>query len=111
MTGSKMTTMALEEMRAAQQRGEDQSDLTAVRQQAAAGMEPVEDEDAPDVSTLLRAEVARRRAGRPAGSGNKEQVAIRLDREILTAFRASGTGWQTRINAALKDWLKTHSPV
>jgi uncharacterized protein (DUF4415 family) len=49
--------------------------------------------------------------GRPAGSGTKEQVAIRLDRDVLEAFRASGTGWQTRMNSALRDWLKTHSPV
>ncbi len=47
--------------------------------------------------------------GRPVGSGTKEQVAIRLDRDILEAFRASGAGWQTRINAALRDWLETHS--
>lgn len=52
----------------------------------------------------------RKRRGRPAGSGHKEQVAIRLDRDILTAFRASGEGWQTRMNAALREWLETHAP-
>jgi len=26
-------------------------------------------------------------------------------------FRASGDGWQTRMDVALKDWLKTHSPA
>ena len=35
----------------------------------------------------------------------KEQVAIRLDQEVLGAFRAGGPGWQTRVNAALKEWL------
>lgn len=35
----------------------------------------------------------------------KEQIAIRLDPEVLTAFRASGPGWQTRLNTVLKDWL------
>ncbi|MDD2774323.1 MAG: BrnA antitoxin family protein [Gallionella sp.] len=29
---------------------------------------------------------------------------------MLAAFRASGAGWQTRMNAALADWLKSHSP-
>ncbi|MGN6662221.1 MAG: BrnA antitoxin family protein, partial [Achromobacter mucicolens] len=24
------------------------------------------------------------------------------------AFKATGQGWQTRINNALRDWLKTH---
>ncbi|WP_313072435.1 BrnA antitoxin family protein [Melaminivora sp.] len=55
------------------------------------------------------ARVARKR-GRPAGSGGKEQVAIRFDHEVLAAFRAAGPGWQTRINDALKDWLRTHRP-
>ncbi|MBI5140560.1 MAG: BrnA antitoxin family protein [Nitrospirae bacterium] len=30
---------------------------------------------------------------------------------MLAAFRAAGPGWQTRINAALRDWLKSHSPA
>lgn len=55
--------------------------------------------------------VAARRRGRPAGSGTKEQVALRLDRDVLSAFRASGPGWQTRMNAALREWLETHSLV
>jgi uncharacterized protein (DUF4415 family) len=38
----------------------------------------------------------------------KEQVAIRYSPEVLAAFRATGAGWQTRMNEALKDWLKTH---
>ena len=39
----------------------------------------------------------------------KEQVAIRLDPEVLGAFRGQGPGWQTRMNAALKEWLASHS--
>ena len=35
----------------------------------------------------------------------KEQVAIRIDPEVLAAFRADGPGWQTRMNTALKEWL------
>ena len=54
---------------------------------------------------------AYRKRGRPAGGLTKEQVAIRFDREVLSAFRAAGPGWQTRMNDALKDWLRTHSPV
>jgi uncharacterized protein (DUF4415 family) len=51
----------------------------------------------------------RKQRGRPVGSGNKEQVAIRFDNEVLSAFRSAGPGWQTRMNDALKDWLRTHS--
>jgi uncharacterized protein (DUF4415 family) len=40
----------------------------------------------------------------------KEQVAVRYDADVLEAFRATGTGWQTRMNDALKEWLKEHAP-
>ncbi len=50
----------------------------------------------------------RRTRGRPQGSGNKEQVTLRLDVEILEQFRATGNGWQTRINDALRDWIRQH---
>ncbi|HMY62164.1 MAG TPA: BrnA antitoxin family protein [Nitrosomonas sp.] len=46
--------------------------------------------------------------GRPQGSGKKEQVTLRLDTDILEQFKASGNGWQTRINDALRDWIKQH---
>lgn len=53
-------------------------------------------------------EASRRKRGRPAGSGTKEQVAIRIDHDILEAFRSGGPGWQTRMNDALREWIKTH---
>jgi len=52
----------------------------------------------------------RNRGGRPRLANPKESVTIRYDAEILAAFRASGEGWQTRMNDALKDWLRTHRP-
>lgn len=55
-----------------------------------------------------------RRAGRPAGTlkaAPKVSTTIRLSPDVLQAFRADGAGWQTRIDMALKDWLRTHSPV
>ncbi len=41
------------------------------------------------------------RGGRPAGS-DKLQISIRLDKDVVEKFKASGPGWQTRINAALR---------
>ncbi len=32
----------------------------------------------------------------------KQQVTLRLDQDVLETFRASGAGWQGRINAALR---------
>lgn len=41
----------------------------------------------------------------------KISTTIRLSSDVVQAFRATGDGWQTRVDAALKDWLKTHSPA
>jgi uncharacterized protein (DUF4415 family) len=49
--------------------------------------------------------------GRPRAEMVKERVTIRFDADILAAFRASGNGWQTRANNALREWLRNHSPV
>lgn len=60
------------------------------------------------------AQIMARRAGRPAGSVKavpKVSTTIRLSNDVVQAFRATGQGWQTRIDAALQDWLKTHSLV
>jgi hypothetical protein len=46
-----------------------------------------------------------RRTRGPNKRPAKEQVAIRLDPDVVGALRASGPGWQTRVNAALKEWL------
>lgn len=44
-----------------------------------------------------------RRPGRPFGSGTKRQITLRLDADLIDTFKASGDGWQTRINAVLRD--------
>ena len=41
----------------------------------------------------------------------KVPTTIPLSPEVVATFKATGAGWQTRIDAALKDWLKTHSPA
>lgn len=38
----------------------------------------------------------------------KELVSIRYDADVLEYFRAEGSGWQTRINDVLRDYVKTH---
>lgn len=51
-----------------------------------------------------------RRVGRPRAAVTKERITIRLSRDVVGRFRATGSGWQTRVDAALKDWLRRHSP-
>ncbi len=48
-----------------------------------------------------------KRRGRPVGS-SKVPVSLRIDADVLDAFKAGGDGWQTRINAVLKDWVQHH---
>lgn len=38
----------------------------------------------------------------PLGAEPKKQVTLRLDADLLERFRATGAGWQSRINAALR---------
>ena len=53
---------------------------------------------------------ARKPRGRPVGSGTKTSTTIRFDTDVLAAFRATGEGWQTRMNDVLRDWLRSHDP-
>jgi uncharacterized protein (DUF4415 family) len=110
MTGLKMTTMTIEDMRSDREKGKSKTDLPLLYENKKSGVEPEYDEDSPDATTLMRSAIVQRRAGRPTGTGNKEQVAIRFDKDVLDAFRATGRGWQTRMNDALKAWLKEHAP-
>lgn len=60
------------------------------------------------------AQIMARKRGRPEGSRKanpKVATTIRLSPEVMAAFKATGAGWQTRIDTALKEWLQTHSPV
>lgn len=49
------------------------------------------------------------RRGRPPLGQTKEHVNIRLDADIVQSFRSTGAGWQTRLNNALRDWLRSHA--
>ena len=66
------------------------------------------DDDAPDLSTpewqekMAHAVLSR---GRPRSASPKELVSLRLDADVLTHFKQTGPGWQTRINSALRKAL------
>ena len=51
--------------------------------------------------TLLR-----RGRGRPPLVAPKKLVSLRLDQDVIDQFRAGGPGWQSRINAALRQHLR-----
>ena len=78
------------------------------REQASTSGNWVDPDDAPDLSRspwverLAAAPVLR---GRPHARDPKISTTIRLSRLVLEHFKAGGKGWQTRIDAALAEWL------
>lgn len=63
----------------------------------------------PDIYELSDSEFKQlKRVGRPLAATTKKRITIRLSREVVDSFRASGAGWQTRMDEALKEWLKIH---
>lgn len=54
-----------------------------------------------DFSTL-------RKVGRPVSEETKDRVNIRLSKEITRYFKATGKGWQTRINKVLEEYVALH---
>jgi uncharacterized protein (DUF4415 family) len=84
---------------------------------------PLTDEDG-EVRELLLEDIKRFRPIREVSSeqslrklgiqpepkaSTKERTTIRLSRDVLERFRATGPGWQTRVDAALREWLDSHS--
>jgi uncharacterized protein (DUF4415 family) len=45
------------------------------------------------------------RRGRPPLDAPKRLVSLRLDQDVIDRFRATGRGWQSRINTVLRDHL------
>ena len=58
--------------------------------------------------TLTEFKQLRAVRGRPRSDAPKQRITIRLSPDVLTKFKAAGKGWQTRVDLALRDWLKTH---
>jgi uncharacterized protein (DUF4415 family) len=56
---------------------------------------------------------AQRRQGErgPQVSPTKQLVSVRYSPEVLEFFRASGAGWQSRMDEVLKQWVAKHSKV
>lgn len=49
-----------------------------------------------------------RRPGRPKAETKKVPVAIRLSPDVVEYFKSTGAGWQSRIDAALHEWMVGH---
>ena len=63
------------------------------------------EDDAPDLSLpewRAAIDAAPVRRGRPKAAVTKTLVSLRIDRDILDSYKASGPGWQSRINETLR---------
>lgn len=66
---------------------------------------PVLDDDLPDLSTdewAAKVDAAPLRRGRPKTDVKKVSTTIRLDPDVVDAYKASGKGWQTKMNNDLR---------
>lgn len=52
------------------------------------------------------AHLLKSKRGRPPKSARKRAINIRLSPEVLAYFRATGSGWQTRVDEALRKFVK-----
>ncbi|TPG13587.1 BrnA antitoxin family protein [Sphingomonas oligophenolica] len=52
----------------------------------------------PDLAAKMRKNVG----GRPRSDNPKQPISIRLDQDVIAKFKATGPGWQSRINEALR---------
>ena len=62
----------------------------------------------PGIFSKARAESLLTPRGRPKAEVTKVRVGIRLSSEVIDHFKASGDGWQTRIDAALRQYIAEH---
>ena len=51
----------------------------------------------------MEALLSRRPRGRPHKEKTKVSISIRLDADLLEALRATGNGWQSRVNSILRE--------
>jgi uncharacterized protein (DUF4415 family) len=68
-----------------------------------AAVEPYDPNDAAAVAAYWKSASIKRGRGRPAVAVKRPTLNMRVDADVLDAFKATGQGWQTRINAVLRD--------
>ena len=64
---------------------------------------PYDPNDAAAVAAYWQQASVKRGRGRPAAAVKRPTLNMRVDADVLEAFKATGRGWQTRINAALRE--------
>ncbi len=95
MNSENITRTTLED--AVRRKGEGKTDWERLRREEAAGIEPGKDPDEGEID-WSRAQVT---IPRP-----KQPISVRLDADVIEFFKSQGRGYQTRINAVLRSYMK-----
>ena len=81
--------------------------IPTAEQDAAIDQGIAADPDAVELTADLAARLQPlRRRGRPAVERPKVPVTMRVDADVLDAIKATGSGWQTRVNQVLRDAVR-----
>lgn len=78
----------------------DSVDFPEMTEEELANMRPAREVMPPEF--FVAVEALRRARGRPPVEHPRKLVSIRLDQDVLDKFKATGKGWQTRINETLR---------
>lgn len=97
MSKNNITRVTLRD--AIRRKSEGKTDWERLRREEAAGIEPERDPDEGEFD-WSRAQVTMPRP--------KQAISVRLDADVLEFFRAQGKGYQTRMNAVLRSYMRAH---
>ena len=106
MSTSKIVRHTSKEMK----KMKSETDWKMVKRLDKAGIEPEmsHPNDAEVTDEEFAVAMSKRGAGRPKKTSPKEHINLRVDADILAALRATGKGWQTRVNKALREYVRSH---
>lgn len=92
-----LAVMAEEDDKAITEAALADPDARPLDEERLAGMRPA--------SAAVAADIKRRLRGQPRLQAPKRLVSLRLDPDMVARFRATGPGWQLRINEVLRENL------
>jgi uncharacterized protein (DUF4415 family) len=70
---------------------------------------PYDPNDPAGVEEFWKSAAVRRPGQRgPGKKAKKVLLSVRYSPEVVEYFKATGEGWQTRMDEALKEWMESH---
>ena len=72
-------------------------------------MDASEYDELPELTDEMLARATVNRGGRPRSASAKVLLSVRYSQEVVDFFRATGEGWQSRMDGALKEYVAQHS--